>query len=112
MKLSSALYWHLVNRLMLKVRGSLISLIYGSIFRSGSVLSTDTAPLTLMTVDVDKAMIAFEDIHELWINVVHVGIAVYVLALQMSWACVAPIVVCIGKSLDGNASMLLINIEG
>jgi hypothetical protein len=87
---------------MMKVRGSLISLIHSSTFRSGSSFSNDTTSLTLMTVDVDKAMLAFEDIHELWANVLHLGIAVYVLALQMSWACVAPIVVCIGKLLGDN----------
>lgn len=81
----------------MKVRGSLISLIYSTTFRSGSSFSNNTASLTLMIVDVDKVMIAFEDIHELWANMVHVGIAVYVLALQMSWACVAPIFVCIGR---------------
>ncbi|KAK7941487.1 ABC transporter FUM19 [Apiospora aurea] len=93
--LSNALYWHLVNRLMMKVRGSLVALIYSSSFSSVRPIAGDTASLTLMTVDVEKAMLAFEDLHELWVSLIHVAIAVYVLAVQMSWACIAPILVCI-----------------
>ncbi|KAK8087708.1 multidrug resistance protein MDR [Apiospora hydei] len=93
--LSNALYWHLVNRLMMKVRGSLVALIYSSSFSSVRPIAGDTTSLTLMTVDVEKAMLAFEDLHELWVSLIHVAIAVYVLAVQMSWACIAPILVCI-----------------
>ncbi|PNP80411.1 hypothetical protein FNYG_06010 [Fusarium nygamai] len=46
-----------------------------------------------MTVDVEKVMLGFEDFHELWASIVQIAIAIYVLALHMSWACVAPVIV-------------------
>ncbi|KAF5565480.1 ABC transporter [Fusarium phyllophilum] len=55
--------------------------------------SADTGCLTLMTVDVEKVMLGFEDFHELWASIAQIAIAIYVLALHMSWACVAPVIV-------------------
>ena len=86
-----------MNRLMMKVRANLIAIIYSATLHDAPPLSRDTASLSLMTVDVEKAMVGFEDIHELWVSLVHIALAVYILAIQMSWACVAPIVVCLGK---------------
>lgn len=77
---------------MIMVRGSLINLIYASTY-SATTFSGDTSSLTLTTVDVEKAMHGFEDIHELWASLAQIAIAVYVLASHMSWACVAPIAV-------------------
>ncbi|KAF5228301.1 hypothetical protein FAUST_11176 [Fusarium austroamericanum] len=76
--LSSAFYWHLTNRLMM------MSTAPGSL---------DTGSLTLMTVDVEKVMLGFEDLHELWASTAQIAIAIYVLASYMSWACVAPVIV-------------------
>ncbi|KAF5565576.1 ABC transporter integral membrane type 1 [Fusarium napiforme] len=91
--LSSAFYWHLTNRLMMMVRGSLVSLIYNSAFESPVPGSADTGCLTLMTVDVEKVMLGFEDFHELWASIAQIAIAIYVLAIHMSWASVAPVIV-------------------
>ncbi|KAF4345875.1 ABC transporter integral membrane type 1 [Fusarium beomiforme] len=55
--------------------------------------SMDTGCLTLMTVDVEKVMLGFEDFHELWASIAQIAIAIYVLASYMSWACVAPVIV-------------------
>lgn len=94
LKLANAFYWHLVNRLEIKVRGSLLASIYSATI-SSTASSTDTAALTLGTVDVDKVMMGFEVLHEAWASIVQIIIAIPVLAVQMSWACVAPIVVSI-----------------
>ncbi|KAH7305242.1 P-loop containing nucleoside triphosphate hydrolase protein [Stachybotrys elegans] len=75
------------------VRGSLISLIFKSTYYSSASQVHSTESLTLMTVDVDKVMFGFEDLHELWANVLQIAVAVYVLASQMSWASVAPVLV-------------------
>ncbi|KAH7041159.1 uncharacterized protein B0I36DRAFT_379973 [Microdochium trichocladiopsis] len=93
--LSSALYWHLVNRYMIKIRARLISYIYSCTTRSaGGAARVDAmAPLTLMTVDVEKAMVGLEDVHEVWANLVQIAIAIYILASQISWASASPITV-------------------
>jgi hypothetical protein len=44
-----------------------------------------------MTVDVEKVMLGFEDLHELWASIAQIAIAIYVLASYMSWACIAPL---------------------
>ncbi|CAF3522690.1 unnamed protein product [Fusarium graminearum] len=61
--------------------------------------SLDTGSLTLMTVDVEKVMLGFEDLHELWASTAQIAIAIYVLASYMSWACVAPVIVPIGQQI-------------
>jgi hypothetical protein len=84
---------------MMMVRDSLVSLIYNSAFQATAPGSLDTGSLTLMTVDVEKVMLGFEDLHELWASIAQIAIAIYVLASYMSWTCVAPVIVPIGQQL-------------
>ncbi|KAK0710401.1 P-loop containing nucleoside triphosphate hydrolase protein [Apiosordaria backusii] len=93
--LSRALYSRQTNRLMSKVRASLIATIYHHTTTLRACDAKDSAAVTLMGTDVERIVEALRLFHELWAAVPEVGIAVWLLARQISWACVAPLLVCL-----------------
>lgn len=97
MQVSTGFYWHLVNRLMIRVRGHLMRAIYAKTLRIPSPPEGDSAALTLIGADVEQAMVGFEDAHEVWAGIVQLGIAIWLLQRELSWACSAPIVVALSK---------------
>jgi len=96
LQISAGIYWHIVNRIMIMVRGNLVSLIYAKSLELSAVSVEDSASVTLMSTDVENAMLGFGDLHETWANLVQIGIAMWLLELQISWACIAPIIISVG----------------
>ena len=56
------------------------------------------ASLTLMSADIERIVQGWETMHEIWANVIEVGLALYLLERQLGVACVVPVAVAIGKS--------------
>lgn len=49
-----------------------------------------------MGTDVERIVQGLRLIHELWASFIEVAIAVWLLALQLSWASFVPLVICLG----------------
>ncbi|RDW58811.1 ABC transporter-3 [Coleophoma cylindrospora] len=82
-----------MNQVMIMVRGSLVTSIYRRTLELDTNKLEESAAVTLMSTDVEQVMLAFEDIHEVWANITQIGLAIWLLEQEVSWACVAPIVV-------------------
>jgi hypothetical protein len=80
------------------VRGSLVTSIYRKTLQLGTNQLEESAAVTLMSTDVEQVMVAFEDMHEVWANIAQIGLAVWLLEQEVSWACVAPIIISLGQS--------------
>ena len=52
-----------------------------------------------MGTDVERIVESMNLIHELWATVLEIGVAVWLLERQISYASFVPLVVCIGKKL-------------
>jgi membrane-bound metal-dependent hydrolase YbcI (DUF457 family) len=50
-----------------------------------------------MGTDVERIVASMGYMHELWATVIEVGVAIYLLARQVSVAAVVPVVICLGK---------------
>ena len=57
-----------------------------------------SAALTLVSTDVETAILGFDDLHEVWANLAQLIIAIWLLEVQVSWACIGPIIIAIGES--------------
>ena len=68
-----------------------------AVFRKTTEISTtatgEKAAVTLMSADVDRIVNGFRDIHELWANFIQIGVATYILAVELGYACIAPVAV-------------------
>ena len=79
------------------LRGGLISLLYS---KATELRITDTDPssaMILMSADIERITTGWQTVHELWANLIEVGLAIYLLERQLGAACAVPIAVAFGK---------------
>ncbi|KAJ4414158.1 hypothetical protein N0V85_003255 [Neurospora sp. IMI 360204] len=55
----------------------------------------DSAAVTLMGTDVERIVTSIKNVHELWASIPGVGIAIWLLARQVSYAAIVPLVICL-----------------
>lgn len=96
--ITMALYQHWAYRSITMARGGLISML----FAKTSLLKSDdvdpAASLTLMSADIERITNGWQTMHEIWANIIEIGIAIYLLERQLGAACAIPIAVAFGKS--------------
>lgn len=95
-QMSRALYWRQTNRLLARFRAGLISIVYRHIGDLQSRDTQDAAVVTLMGTDVERIVQSTKLVHEIWASLIEIAIGVWLLARQISWASVVPLVVCLG----------------
>jgi len=102
---SSAIYWRLVYKTLVQMRGCLVSAVYDK-----TVLEIDPskgdmeAPVSLVSTDMERIISGAKDLHEIWANSLQAALTIWLLYKELGLACVAPAVVAIVSSLG---SMLM-----
>ncbi|KAH0400493.1 P-loop containing nucleoside triphosphate hydrolase protein, partial [Aureobasidium melanogenum] len=86
-------YWQAVVRFQTKLRGCLISQIHDKALRSR--VDTDSNPLMLMNVDVEKTLVGIRPLHEFWACGVSIVIALGLLYSQVGLPFLAPLVLLV-----------------
>lgn len=71
----------------------MIAIIYRHTLTLRSNQNNDFSPLTLMSTDIDRIVLCFENLPSVWARFIEVVIAVTLLILQMGWVAVIPLVV-------------------
>lgn len=75
------------------VRGSLVSLIYSRSLGFHGQVNDPSAAITLMSTDVDRICQSLTLLHDLWVRPLELAIGITLLALQIGWISVVPVVV-------------------
>lgn len=83
---------------MTMFRGAMITVIYRKTLSLQSDEYNESSALTLMSTDVDRIVLCFDYFHSVWARFIEVVIGTTLLALQMGWICVVPLVVVGCKS--------------
>lgn len=90
---------HLTYRLMSMMRGQLISVIYTKVTTLPTSGVNESAAMTLMGTDVQRIAESFQFLLvDVVPSVIQLGIAVYLLYLQLGAVCVVPVLVAISES--------------
>ncbi|KAF2223913.1 P-loop containing nucleoside triphosphate hydrolase protein [Elsinoe ampelina] len=100
--LVSALYWHRQFRFLTMMRGILTTAIYKKALDLDINAEDRAASVTLMSTDVQRIIRGFLDIHDMWANIIQVGVASYLIETQLGTAFVGPLavaIVAVGASL-------------
>lgn len=84
-------------RFLIRLRGGLIALIYQQTVDARAVDLGSINGLTLMGTDVERIVINFLTIHEVWASLMDIIIAVFLLRRQMFLACLVPALVTFSK---------------
>ncbi|KAF3013497.1 hypothetical protein E8E14_005834 [Neopestalotiopsis sp. 37M] len=85
----------IVYRLMVKVRGALVGIIYRDMLSVRAQSDNSSMALTLMSTDVDRICMSGRWLVDLIPNIIQVGIGLYILGIQLGAVCVAPLVVAL-----------------
>jgi ABC-type multidrug transport system fused ATPase/permease subunit len=89
---SGAFYWYFQERAMYMARGALAGVIYQKTVNS-RLVAEDSTVLTLMSADIERIIRGCLNIHEFWANTIQVGLACWLLSVQIGAAFVAPVIV-------------------
>ncbi|EQB45813.1 ABC transporter [Colletotrichum gloeosporioides Cg-14] len=93
----TCVYSHAVYQLTTTLRGGLVSIIFRKSLGLDATIASQAKAVTLMSTDIDAIASGVKDLHEIWASVLELGIAVYLLNLQIGAACfvvIIPAVVC------------------
>ena len=72
-------YRHMTYQLLTIYRGGLASLVYQKTMRLQASSISESAPVTLMSTDVESIVAAGDGIHDIWAGVVEIPVAIYLL---------------------------------
>lgn len=95
--MSDSIYTYQKFRFATRVRGGLIALVYDRTIQTRAADVGDITAITVMGTDVERIVNSMLSIHEIWGSLLDIGIASWLLGLQLSLACLAPIVLVLGK---------------
>ncbi|POR31354.1 Uncharacterized protein TPAR_08439 [Tolypocladium paradoxum] len=94
---SRALYWRQTYRMTARIRAGLVSKVYRHTTTLRAVDVKDSAAVTLMGTDVERIVESLKLVHEIWASIPEVGVAVWLLARQISVASVVPLIICLAS---------------
>lgn len=78
-------------------RGFLVSAIYRKTTEISITAIDNLAAVTLMSTDTERITNALQGVHEIWANLVQIGIATSLLERELGLACLAPVLVAAGS---------------
>ncbi|KAI1380494.1 ABC multidrug transporter [Hypoxylon crocopeplum] len=93
--ISMALYGYFHHRMLYMARACLVTAIYTKTTVARIASEDENAALTLMSTDIERAMMGFRCLHELWANVIEVALSSWLLYNLLGAAFAAPIVIVI-----------------
>lgn len=97
LKASTSIYQYQNYRFIARLRGGLVALIYQQALHTRTFESGQVTAVTLMSTDVERLANGMKSFHEVWGSFLDIAIASWLLGLQLSVACLAPIFLVVGK---------------
>ncbi|KAF4964511.1 hypothetical protein FSARC_7575 [Fusarium sarcochroum] len=81
--ISGAWYKHMSYQLVTMYRGGLVSLIFKKTLKLKTTSIKESAPVTLMTADVETMVAAGASVHDMWANMLELPVGIYLLYRQV-----------------------------
>ncbi|KAJ5085777.1 P-loop containing nucleoside triphosphate hydrolase protein [Penicillium argentinense] len=92
---SFAAYQHKIDRMITKMRGSLVAMIFNKTLRMSTSTVSDASAITLMSTDIERIGYGLRDMHEIYSNFTEVVLALWLLARLLKLATLASTLVVI-----------------
>ncbi|THW86771.1 putative ABC transporter [Aureobasidium pullulans] len=89
---STALYQQQITRIMTKLRGALITMIYDRMLVISDGAKKDGAALTLISTDVDTITRVLGELNESWARIIEVAVGIGLLYRQVGAVCIVPVI--------------------
>lgn len=80
------------------IRGSLLTLMYGETLKMKAAdnPSSQSAPLTLMSADIEKIRLGLLTVHNVWASLIEMAIATWLLERKLGLATVGSVLASFG----------------
>lgn len=88
--LLSASSSHLINRVVVRIRGGLVSLIYRKTLNLSTAQLDGSAALTLMSTDIERIADSMGLFHDVWASVIELGVSLYLLYAKLGVGFLSP----------------------
>jgi hypothetical protein len=75
----------------------MVSLIYDKTIELQAGVYDESSALSLMSTDLDRLTLSIVAVGEIWARLIEMAIGLWLLARQLGWVCVAPIVIVLGQ---------------
>lgn len=95
--ISRLLYDHKLYRAITMARGATVSIIHSRALETQDGLYDESAAITLMSTDTDRVVAILENLFECWAQAVELFVGIGLLAHQMGWVCVMPLIIVFSK---------------
>lgn len=95
-------YEHINFQLMTMIRGGLVALIFEKTLGLEAAKAREGDAVSLMSADIEGIEPGIELIHEIWASVIELGIALYLLQMQVGAACFFVVIPAAGKFFQVN----------
>lgn len=73
------------------VRGGLVSMLYSKTADLNVAAVNPSEAVILMSADIERITTGWERVHELWANLIEIGLAIYLLQRELGVACAIPV---------------------
>lgn len=80
---TTAWYKHMTYQLLTMYRGALASVVFKKTLELQSTSIKESAPVTLMSTDIEAIVLAGDSTHDLWASFIELPIAIYLLYRQV-----------------------------
>lgn len=82
-----------LHRLNVRSHMTIIGLIHNRCLTIKDGVFDDSAAVTLMSTDVERIMMTADLLHELWAQTLELCIGMYLLATELGWVCIVPLII-------------------
>ncbi|KAA8642644.1 uncharacterized protein ATNIH1004_011589 [Aspergillus tanneri] len=92
---SESCYQHLTYRTITLMRGCLVPFIYEKTLSMDVNMAEESAPLTLMSADIEKVAFGMRYMHEAWGNIIEIALTLWLLYRELNYGGLSPILIAI-----------------
>lgn len=92
-QIAKGMYDIRLHRLNVMSHMTIVGLIHNRCLTIKDGVFDDSAAVTLMNNDVDQTMFSADLFHELWSQTFELCIGMYLLATQLGWVCIVPLLI-------------------
>jgi ATP-binding cassette subfamily C (CFTR/MRP) protein 1 len=94
---TNVLYKHMTYQLLTMYRGGLVSLVFKKTLELQSTSVNESAPVTLMSTDIETIVQAGASIHDIWASFIELPVAIYLLYRYVGVPSLFILVPAVGK---------------
>jgi hypothetical protein len=87
------------ERLVVMIRGGLISMLYRDVLNMDTIKSSKSSPFALISMDMEKIAFGLQTLHQTWAGLLEFSVAIWLLQRQLGLAVLGSIMTSLGEFL-------------